>query len=109
MPEVFLKNSPISSTNKVTTPLLLVSNKSDSSVLWSHAVEMFTAMRRQGKPCWLLQYDHSHHVIAYEDRLDFSLRLQQFYDCYLKHQRVPEWMKEETKARDRSKFPIINN
>lgn len=108
MPEVFLRNSPISSTNKVTTPLLLVSNKRDSSVLWSHAVEMFTAMRRQGKPCWLLQYDHSHHVIATEDRLDFSIRLQQYYDFYLKHLSEPEWMKVETRIRQRSKFPVVN-
>jgi len=108
MPEVFLKNSPISSTGGVTTPLLLVSNKRDSTVLWSHAVEMFTAMRRQGKQCWLLQYDHSHHVISMEDGLDFSLRMQGYFDYYLRHKREPEWMKEETGVRERSRLPVGN-
>lgn len=106
IPEVFLNNSPISNTDKVTTPLLLVSNKRDSTVSWSHAVEMFTALRRQGKVCWLLQYDHSKHAISNEDALDFSIRMQQYFDYYLKHQRQADWMKVETRVRDRSRFPL---
>ena len=61
---------------------------------------MFTALRRLGKKVWLLQYDGEGHVLTNEnDMLDFTIRMKQFFDYYLKGAPPPKWMTEGVPAR----------
>jgi predicted peptidase len=92
-PELFIKNSPVFDADKVNTPLLIMHNKGDDAVPFSQALEYFTALRRLNKPCWLLQYDDdSHQLDAPQSKLDYSIRLAQFFDYYLKGAPCPKWM-----------------
>jgi dienelactone hydrolase len=91
--DIYVENSPIFSVDRVKTPLLIMHNKGDGAVPFTHALEMFIALRRLQKPVWLLQYDGQDHTIA--DRackLDFSIRQQQFFNHYLKDFPAAEWM-----------------
>lgn len=92
-PDLFRKNSPVQNANKVTTPLLIFHNRKDGSVNFRQGVEMYMALRRLGKPCWLLQYDNSGHMLANKkDALDYTIRLTQYFDHYLKGTPAPQWM-----------------
>ena len=90
---IYIKNSPLFGADKVTTPLLMMHNKKDGSVPWSHGVEFFTALRRLGKTVWMLQYDNEGHTLTSDvNQLDYSIRLKQFFDHYLKGTPAHEWM-----------------
>ena len=94
-PEEYIKNSPVFKVNNITTPILLMNNKGDGSVPFDQGVEMLTALRRSGKKAWMLQYDGEDHSLGDEKAaMDFTIRLTQFFDHYLKDARAPEWMQD---------------
>jgi dipeptidyl aminopeptidase/acylaminoacyl peptidase len=98
-PNLYINNSPILMADKITTPLLIMHNKKDENVPWNQGVELFTALRRLGKKVWMLQYDEGYHVVYGKDLLDYTLRLTQFFDFYLKDQPPPIWMAGTIPAR----------
>jgi hypothetical protein len=56
-------------------------------------MELFTALRRLDKKVWMLQYDHGLHGLdLIKDRIDFTIRMTQFFDHYLKDAIAPKWM-----------------
>jgi dipeptidyl aminopeptidase/acylaminoacyl peptidase len=92
-PDLYLQGSPVLSADKVTTPLLLMHNKDDGAVPFSQSVALFTALRRLGKPVWLLDYEGEGHVLFdAKCQLDFNIKQQQFFDHYLRDKSVPAWM-----------------
>lgn len=92
-PEAYVNNSPIFKADKVTTPLLLMHTKLDGAVGWPQAVEFFTTLRRLNKKVWLLQYDNEPHVLGNpNNKKDFTIRMKQFFDHYLKDAPEPVWM-----------------
>jgi len=95
-PDLYVENSPIMQADKVTTPLLILHNKEDGAVPWSQGVELFTALRRLRKRAWMLQYEGERHsLVKPENILDYTIRLTQFFDHYLKGAPAPKWMTEE--------------
>jgi dienelactone hydrolase len=94
----YIRDSPVFGADEVKTPLLIMHNKQDTNVPWSQAVELFTAMHRLNKPCFLLQYDHEAHALFGADAIDFNRRLTQFFDHYLKGTPEPKWMAEGVPA-----------
>jgi dipeptidyl aminopeptidase/acylaminoacyl peptidase len=91
----YIENSSIFKADKVTTPLLIMHNKADQSVPWGQAVELFIALRRLEKPVWMLQYDKGGHgVRGTKDQMDFTTRMTQFFEHYLKGAPAPKWMTE---------------
>ncbi|MBO9574020.1 MAG: S9 family peptidase, partial [Chitinophagaceae bacterium] len=92
-PDLYIKNSSVLNADKSTTPLLIMHNKKDESVQWRLGVAMYLAMRRNQKPCWMLQYNNGGHgLFTRQDMLDFTNRLEQFFDHYLKGAPAPDWM-----------------
>lgn len=90
---LYLENSPILKASNVTTPLLLFHCKNDLAVPWQQSMALFTALRRLQKPVWLLQYDKGGHSLRLEkDKLDYTIRITQFFDHYLKGYPMPNWM-----------------
>jgi len=60
---------------------------------FANALEFFTALRRLGKRAWLLQYDDGDHGLwSDKSAPDFSVRMAQFFDHYLKGAPAPRWM-----------------
>jgi dienelactone hydrolase len=91
--KAFIDNSPIFNVDRITTPLLMMHNKMDQLVPWSQGVEFFIALRRLDKPVWMLQYDEGGHGLEIEkDKIDYTIRMTQFFDHFLKGKPSPEWM-----------------
>lgn len=89
----FLENSPIFTTDKINTPVLILHNDNDGAVPWYQSIEWFTALRRLGKPAWLLNYnDEPHWPVKRQNRIDLQRRMSQFFDHYLMDGPVPPWM-----------------
>ena len=67
---------------------------------WQQDVELFMALRRLNKKVWLLQYDKGSHGLGTEEDVeDFTIRITQFFDHYLKGAPAPKWMVEGIPAR----------
>lgn len=99
-PDIYIKNSPIFMVDKVKTPLLIMHNKNDIAVPWVQAIEFFTGLRRLKKRVWLLQYDQGGHALSEPiDALDYTIRLTQFFDHYLKGTPPPLWMTDGIEAK----------
>ena len=95
----FIENSPIFYMDKVETPMLIMHNDKDGHVPWYQGIEMFVALRRLGKPAWMLNYNgEPHWPTKWENIRDFNVRMQQFFDHYLKEEPMPKWMKEGVPA-----------
>ncbi len=93
-PMRYIENSPIFFVDKINTPLLLMHNDKDGAVPWYQGIEFFVALRRLGKPAWMLNYNNEPHwPVKWENKVDFNIRMQQFFDHYLMDQPMPEWMK----------------
>jgi hypothetical protein len=61
---------------------------------------MFLGLRRLGKKAWLLQYENEgHHVLGWQSSLDYTTRITQFFDHYLKGEPAPVWMTEGVPAK----------
>jgi dipeptidyl aminopeptidase/acylaminoacyl peptidase len=89
----YIENSPIFFAPKIETPLLMMHNDHDGAVPWYQGIELFVAMRRLQKPCWLLSYnDEDHNLKKRPNRVDLSIRTMQFFEHYLKGKQAPEWM-----------------
>jgi dipeptidyl aminopeptidase/acylaminoacyl peptidase len=92
-PMLYLENSPVFHANKIETPLLILHNDGDGAVPWYQGIELFVAMRRLDKPCWMLNYNGDEHgVTKRPNQKDFAIRMYQFFDYYLKDEPAPEWM-----------------
>lgn len=101
-PEVFVLNSPVFHIGKMTTPLLIMHNKKDGAVNFSHAIEMYMGMRRIGKPVWMLEYDEEGHSVEDSmNKMDYTIRMQQFFDHYLKGAPPPVWMTKGISAKEK--------
>lgn len=93
--ELYIENSPIFHLDKVDTPLLIMHNDADGAVPWYQGIEIFSNLRRLGKPVWMLQYNNeAHNLVRRRNCKDLSRRLQQFFDHYLKGGPMPPWMKD---------------
>jgi dipeptidyl aminopeptidase/acylaminoacyl peptidase len=94
-PELYLENSAIFKIEKIHTPLLLMANDADDAVPWYQGIEFFLALRRHDKPAWLFNYNGAfHHVRRRAEQRDYALRMNQFFDHYLKGAPAPEWMEK---------------
>ncbi|MCI1682679.1 MAG: prolyl oligopeptidase family serine peptidase [Bacteroides sp.] len=92
--QLYLDNSPIMHADKIHTPLLIFHGEQDTSVRIYQGLALYFAMRRLGRPAWLLNYRDVGHQMGNEpDCRDFMQRLIDFFDHYLKGSPMPEWMK----------------
>jgi len=100
----YVENSPIFEMDKTNTPVLIMHNDEDTAVPWYQGIEYFVALRRLGKPAWLLNYNgEPHWPVKLANRKDFNIRMQQFFDYYLKGAAMPKWMKDGVSAVEKGK------
>jgi len=91
----FIENSPIFYAPRVNTPLLIRHDDADGAVPWYQGIEYFLALRRLGKPVWMVNYnDEPHNLVRRANRIDWAERMMQFFDYYLKDAPEPVWMKQ---------------
>ncbi len=103
-PMHYIENSPLFYAPNCNTPVLILHNDNDGAVPWYQGIEFFTALRRLNKPVWLVNYNGDGHGVGkLANRMDWSKRLYQFFDHYLKDAPAPEWMVYGIPAIDKGK------
>ena len=97
----YIDNSPIFFVDKINTPVLIMHNDADGHVPWYQGIEFFVALRRLNKPAWMLNYQGAAHwPRKLQNRKDFVLRMQQYFDYYLQGANMPDWMQHGIPATD---------
>jgi dipeptidyl aminopeptidase/acylaminoacyl peptidase len=95
----YIENSPLFTAYKVETPLLMLHNDEDGAVPWEEGIQFFVALRRLGKPVWLLNYNgEAHGLRRSHNQRDWTIRMQQFFDHYLMDAPPPVWLLEGVPA-----------
>ncbi len=91
----YIENSPLFYADKVDTPLLIMHGDEDEAVPWYQSIEYYLALRRNNKNAIFLQYrGEPHHPRKYANKLDYSIRMMEFFDHYLKGAPAPAWITE---------------
>jgi dipeptidyl aminopeptidase/acylaminoacyl peptidase len=92
-PMLYLENSPVFRADRVHTPLMMIHNDADDAVPWYQGIEYYLALRRLGREAYLFSYNGEPHGLRKrQNQKDYSMRLQQFFNHFLKGAPAPEWM-----------------
>lgn len=103
-PLQFMENSPLFWADRINTPLMIMSNDKDGAVPWYQGIELYSALRRLEKPAWLIVYNgEDHNLVQRKNRKDWTTRLHQFFDHYLKEAPAPVWLAEGVPAVQKGK------
>src|SRR5580658_531000 len=93
--DAYVRNSPIFGAAKVKTPLIILHNDRDGAVDQTQGVEYFNTLKRMGKPVVWLEYKGENHGLARPENMkDYTGRMREFFDHYLKDQPAPKWLEE---------------
>ena len=91
--DLYMENSPVFYADKIKTPLLLMHGDKDEAVPWEQSIEMYLAMRRLGKDVIFLQYrNEPHHPQKYPNKIDYTIRMKEYFDYHLKGLEPAEWI-----------------
>jgi dipeptidyl aminopeptidase/acylaminoacyl peptidase len=94
-PMRFLENSPVFQADRIQTPILMLHNDADDAVPWYQGIEFYLALRRLDKEVYFFNYNGEPHGLRKRaNQKDYTMRLQQFFDHYLKGASKPEWMEK---------------
>ena len=94
-PTRFIENSPIFWADRVQTPVMILHNDGDTAVPWYQGIEFFLALRRLGKEVYMFDYNGEPHGLQKRpNQKDYTIRLQQYFDHYLKGAPAPAWMEK---------------
>jgi dipeptidyl aminopeptidase/acylaminoacyl peptidase len=92
-PDLYIENSPIFKADKVTAAILIMHTVTDWGVPYLQGLEWYNSLLRLHKKVWLLSYKNDNHILSDDqNRLDYSIRLAQFFDHFLKNGPEPGWM-----------------
>jgi dipeptidyl aminopeptidase/acylaminoacyl peptidase len=92
-PQKYIENSPIFYAERIKTPMMIMFGDKDDAVPWEQGIELYLAMRRAGKDVVFLQYeDEPHHLKKYPNKLDYSIRMTEYFGHYLKGEPAPSWL-----------------
>ncbi|MBV7531384.1 S9 family peptidase [Chitinophaga sp. sic0106] len=113
-PNLYINNTAILKADKIQTPLLLMHTTNDDRCPFEDAVQFYIALRNLNKKIWFLEYQQGSHVLTGNGVPDFSQRMFEFYNHYLKGYPAPRWMTEKTvdkwkNIRNDLKLHIIKN
>ena len=93
--EAYERNSPVYHAKNINTPILLLHNDADGAVDWNQGIEFYNTVRRLQKPIVMLQYvGENHGVSKPQNRKDYTVRMREFFNHYLKGESAPDWWAE---------------
>jgi len=91
--EAYVRNSPVNFAKNVRTPLIILHNDKDGAVDFTQGVEYYNTLRRLGKNVIMLEYvGENHGLVKPANRFDYTIRMKEFFDHYLKGAAAPAWM-----------------
>ncbi len=90
----YIENSPVFFADRINTPLMIQHGDADEAVPWYQSIELYLALRRNGKESVFLHYyDEPHHLRKLANRLDYAIKMKEYMDHYLKGIPAPDWIK----------------
>jgi dipeptidyl aminopeptidase/acylaminoacyl peptidase len=90
--EPYIKNSPVFFADRINTPMLIQFGDADGAVPWEQGIEYYLALRRLGKEVVMLHYEgEPHHLQRYANKIDYTIKMLEFFDHYLKGAPAPDW------------------
>ncbi len=106
----YLENSPMFQAQNINTPLLVAFGDQDGAVDWHQGIELYTTMRRMEKPYVMLVYEGENHSVRKEENtLDYTLKINQWFNHYLLGKDAEKWITdgipylEKKKAEEKNK------
>ncbi|WP_165831927.1 MULTISPECIES: S9 family peptidase [Gammaproteobacteria] len=91
----YIENSPVFFADRINTPMLIQFGDEDGAVPWEQGIEYYLALRRLDKPVVMLQYEgEPHHLQQYANKVDYTLKMLEFFDYHLKGEGSPSWWLE---------------
>jgi dipeptidyl aminopeptidase/acylaminoacyl peptidase len=111
-PMRFLENSPVFRADRVQTPLLMLHNDNDGAVPWYQGIEYYLALRRLGKEVYMFNYNGEPHGLRRRaNQKDYTRRMQEFFDHFLKGAPKPEWMEKGIpfleREKEKEKYKVV--
>ena len=92
--DAYYRNSPVFFAKNVKTPLMILHNDRDGAVDFTQGVEYFNTLRRLQKPVIMLEYVGENHGLRKpSNQRDYTVRMEEYFDHYLKGAPAPDWMK----------------
>jgi dipeptidyl aminopeptidase/acylaminoacyl peptidase len=92
--DLYIENSPVFYADRINTPMLIQFGDEDDAVPWYQGIELYLAMRRLDKDVIFLQYfGEPHHLRKYSNKLDYTIKMKEYFDHYLKGVPAPDWIK----------------
>ena len=116
--DAYVRNSPISHAKNVKTPLVILHNDKDGAVDFTQGIFYYNTLRRLQKPVVMLEYKGENHGLRVPANMkDYTVRMREFFDHYLKGKPAPKWwtegvpllkLKEHLEERAPGKPPTID-
>jgi dienelactone hydrolase len=92
--DAYERNSPNRYADRVKTPLVILHDDKDGAVDFNQGITFYNTLRQLNKDVILLEYVGENHGLAqWKNKRDYSQRLMEYWDAYLKGQPAPEWLK----------------
>ncbi|MEX2284177.1 MAG: prolyl oligopeptidase family serine peptidase [Gemmatimonadota bacterium] len=92
-PEAYIRNSPVFTVDKMTTPLLIEHGDRDGNVDFGQGVELYNAARRNGKNVVMIVYNGENHGLARKpNQQDYVKKQLEWFGHYLKGNPAPKWI-----------------
>ena len=91
--EAYIRNSPAFHADKVKTRVMILHNEKDGAVDFNQGITWFNTLRELDKDVILLQYVGENHGLQLpKNQKDYTLRMREYFDHYLKGAPAPDWM-----------------
>ena len=100
--EEYINNSPIFQARNIKTPILVAFGDEDGAVDWHQGIEFYITMRRLEKPMIMLVYaGENHSVRKDENMLDYTQKINEFFDHFLLAKPAKPWIEEGVSHMDK--------
>ena len=84
-PDLYVKQSPLFSADKVHTPILFTHGTVDTNVPIGESIQMYTALKILGRPAEFIQVkDENHGVMNYKRRVEWNNSIMAWFSKWLK-------------------------
>ena len=94
LPE-YIDNSPLFQATNIQTPILVTFGDNDGAVDRHQGIEFYITMRRLKKPMIMLVYAGENHAVRKkENKLDYTKKINEFFDYYLLGKPAKPWIKK---------------